>query len=273
VSERSEPTHGDGVSGYSEQWLQINGIDTSVLTAGSGEPLVFLHGAGTTTGFDALLPLAERHQLVVPVHPGFGASADDPAISSVHDYRRHYLDLLDALDIPRTVLIGHSMGGYIAANLALDHPDRVSRLVLASPLGLRVPAAPTVDLFTLSAQELGAYLTERPSIFEGRVPDPPTPEFLAEQYRELTSAARLLWERNYDTKLPGWLHRIDMPTLLLWGSSDRLIPVEQADHWQRLIPHAEQRVLPGVGHLMFDESPEAVAAASDFAAGLQPAAP
>lgn len=261
------------MTGYTEERLEINGVGTSVLTAGSGDPVVFLHGAGTTTGFDALLPIAQTRRLIVPVHPGFGASSDDPAISSVHDYRRHYLDLLDALGITQTVLVGHSMGGYIAANLALDHPERVSRLVLASPLGLRVPEHPTVDLFTLSASELGQYLTEKPSIFEGRVPDPPTPEFLAEQYRELTSAARLLWERNYDTKLPSWLHRISMPTLLLWGSNDRLIPAEQCAHWQRLIPHADQRRLPGVGHLMFDESPDAVAAVGEFAASAQPALP
>jgi pimeloyl-ACP methyl ester carboxylesterase len=93
---------------------------------------------------------------------------------------------------------------------------------------------------------------------------PPTPEFLADRYRESTSAARLMWTRPYDLKLHRWLHRLRMPTLILWGDADRLIPVEQAAVWADLIPDAEVRTLPGVGHLMFDESREAVDAVGSF---------
>ena len=96
------------------------------------------------------------------------------------------------------------------------------------------------------------------------MPMPPTPEFLADRYRESTSAARLMWTRPYDLKLHRWLHRLTMPTLLLWGEADRLIPVEQAPVWAELIPGAEVKTLPGVGHLMFDESREAVDAVGSF---------
>jgi pimeloyl-ACP methyl ester carboxylesterase len=98
---------------------------------------------------------------------------------------------------------------------------------------------------------------------------PPTPEFLAARYRESTSFARVGWQRPYDLKLQRWLHRLTMPTLLLWGDADRLIPVEQAPIWAEHIPNAEVRILPGVGHLMFDESREALDAAAQFVgAGL-----
>ncbi|MQA09846.1 MAG: alpha/beta fold hydrolase [Pseudonocardiaceae bacterium] len=257
--------------GFDQQNYDINGIDTAVLTAGTGDPLVFLHGAGTVTGFDALLPLAGRYRLIVPLHPGFGASADDPSVDSVHDYRRHYLDLLDRLEIQRSVLIGHSMGGYLAASLAIDNSERISRLVLASPIGLKVPEHPTVDLFTIPPAELGGYLTQKPSIFDGFIPDPPTPEFLADQYRELTSAARLLWESPYDRKLDKWLHRVRMPTLLLWGEADQLIPIGQCAQWANRLPNAEQHILPGVGHLLFDESPDAVDAVLRFVGEPVPA--
>ena len=243
---------------FDRQHLDVNGIDTAVLTAGTGEPLVFFHGAGTTTGFDALLPLARRFRLIVPVHPGFGESADDPSVDDIHDYRRHYLDLLDQLGVRRSIVVGHSLGGYLAASFAIDHPERVGTLVLAAPIGLRVPGLPITDLFTVQPAELGAYLTEKPEIFAGRVPDPPTPEFLADQYRELTSAARLLWSGPYDRKLDRWLHRIRLPTLLLWGEADRLVPVGQCAEWASRLPHAEQRTFPGVGHLLFDETPDAV---------------
>jgi pimeloyl-ACP methyl ester carboxylesterase len=252
------------MAAYARHTLTINGIETVVLTAGEGEPLVYLHGAGTVTGFDALLPLAERFRLIVPFHPGFGPSADDPTIDDVHDFRRHYLDLFDELGLEELSLIGHSMGGWIAANFAADHPERVRRLVLVAPLGLKVDEHPTQDLFSIPGPELGTYLAADLSVFEGHVPVPPTPEFLADGYREMTSAARVLWARPYDLKLARWLHRLRMPTLILWGEADRMIPAGQAPVWAEHIPGAEVRILPGVGHLVFDESSEAAEAVAGF---------
>jgi pimeloyl-ACP methyl ester carboxylesterase len=249
---------------YSEQRVAVNGVEVAVLEAGEGEPLVFFHGAGTLAGFDSLLPLAERFRLIVPHHPGFGLSGDDPTIARIEDLARHYRDLFDALDVRELSLVGHSMGGYLAATFAIDSSERVRRLVLAAPLGLRVPEHPTTDIFTIPSDELLAHLAADPSVFDGKVPDPPTPEYLAHSYRESTAAARILWERPYDARLPRWLHRLTMPTLLLWGDADRMIPVEQIDVWADLVPGAERRVLPSVGHLLFDESPHAVAAVAEF---------
>jgi pimeloyl-ACP methyl ester carboxylesterase len=252
------------MAGYSEERFTINGIETVVQVAGDGEPLVFFHGAGTITGFDALLPLAERFQLIVPFHPGYGLTADDPRVDDVHDLRRHYLDLLDELGVEEFALVGQSLGGWLAANFAVDHGERVKRLVLAAPLGLKVDEHPTEDIFSIPGEEVPTYLTADLSVFEGHVPMPPTPEFLADRYRELTSTARLLWARSYDLKLPRWLHRLTMPTLVLWGDADRLIPVEQAAVWEQLIPGAEVKTLTGVGHLIFDESREAIDAVAAF---------
>jgi pimeloyl-ACP methyl ester carboxylesterase len=252
------------MAGYTEQRFTIRGIDTVVLIAGEGDPLVFFHGAGTTTGFDALLPLADRFRLIVPYHPGFGPSADDTTVDDVHDYRRHYLDLLDELGIGELALGGQSMGGWLAANFAVDHAERVKRLVLAAPVGLKVDDHPTTDIFAIPPDEVLGRLTADMSVFEGHVPMPPTPEFLADRYRESSSAARLLWARPYDLKLHRWLHRLTMPTLILWGEADRLLPHEQAAVWAELIPGAEVKLLPGVGHLMFDETREAVDALGAF---------
>jgi pimeloyl-ACP methyl ester carboxylesterase len=252
------------MASFTDHELDVNGVRTVVQSAGAGEALVFFHGAGTVTGFDSLLPLAERFRLIVPHHPGFGLSGDDPAVSRIEDYARHYLDLFDQLGIREMSLVGHSMGGYLAATFAIDQNERVRRLVLASPLGLRVPEHPTTDIFTIPGEELLEHLSADPSIFEGKVPDPPTPEFLAQSYRETTSAARILWERSYDPRLPRWLHRLTMPTLLLWGDADRIIPVQQIDVWADHVQGAERRTLPGVGHLLFDESADAATAVGDF---------
>ena len=251
------------MAGFSEDRIDVNGIDTAVLSAGDGEPLVFLHGAGTAAGFETLLPLAERFRLILPIHPGFGASADDPSIDSIHDYKLHYLDLFDRLGLGQISLVGHSLGGYLAATLAIEQGHRVRRLVLGAPFGLRDREHPTVDFFSIPDEEVPTYLVADLSLFAG-MPMPPPPEFLADRYRESTSFARIAWHRPYDTKLPKWLHRIAAPTLLLWGDQDRLIPVGQAAAWAALIPNAEVKVIPGVGHLLFNESPDAVDAVAGF---------
>jgi pimeloyl-ACP methyl ester carboxylesterase len=249
---------------FREERVDVNGIDTAVFTAGAGEPLVFLHGAGTAAGFDRLLPLAERFRLIVPHHPGFGASADDPSVDGIHDYALHYLDLFDQLGLEELSLVGHSLGGYLAATLAIEQTRRVRRLVLGAPFGLRVREHPTVDFFSIPDEEVPSYLAADLSIFAG-LPSPPPPEFFAERYREATSFARIAWHRPYDLKLAKWLHRIAVPTLIVWGDRDRLIPVGQAAVWAGHIPAAKITILPGVGHLLFNESHAAVAAIADFA--------
>ena len=248
---------------FQEDHVDVNGIDTAVLTAGEGDPVVYFHGAGTAFGFDHLLPLAERFRLIVPNHPGFGASADDPSVDSLHDYLLHYLDLLDVLGVDELSVVGESMGGCLAAWFAIEQPRRVRRLVLLSPFGLRVPGHPSTDFFSIPDEEVPEHLVADMSLFAG-APTPPPPEFLADRYRESTSFARIAWKSPYDLKLPKWLHRIAAPTLLVWGEEDRLHPVGQAAAWAELIPNAEVKLFPGVGHLPVVESREAVDVVADF---------
>ena len=253
------------MTGYVESRYEVNGIDTAVFTAGDGPPLVFFHGGGTATGFDPLLPLADRARLIVPHHPGFGASADDATIDSVQDYVLHYLDLFDALGLDEIALAGHSLGGLLAATLAIEQPKRVRRLVLASPFGLLVPGHETVNIAPVPEEEILDYLTVDPAVI-ARLPLPPTPAFLDDRARETVTRTRVQRGRTYEPKLERWLHRLTMPTLVLWGDADRLIPPGQASAWAGRIPDAEITMLPGVGHLIFDESRAAVDAVGDFCA-------
>src|SRR5262245_1786586 len=135
------------MTGYTETRVDVNGVDTAVFVAGGGAPVVFLPGGGTATGFDSLLPLARSARLIVPHHPGFGASADDASYDDFEDYVLHYLDLLDELGLDEVALVGHSLGGLLAARLAILQPHRVRRLVLVAPLGLDVPAHPTTPIW------------------------------------------------------------------------------------------------------------------------------
>jgi len=252
------------MDGYSREIHEIDGIKTVVLTAGTGEPLVFFHGAGTFHGFDFALPWAEHFKLIVPYHPGFGDSADDERIDEVQDYILHYLNLFDVLGLDRFRLVGHSLGGRLAACFASQQPHRVERLALAAPAGLPDDEHPAADIFRVPPEQLPRMLVSDFEVIRPHLPSQPDPEFLAARYRESTATARISWERPRDPKLPRWLRRINMPTLIVWGEEDRLIPVGQGKTWQRLIAGARLQTYRGTGHLIFSESKDAVAAVAKF---------
>ncbi len=243
----------------------INGVKTVVLTAGKGEPLVFLHGAGIWHGFNFALPWTEKFRVIVPFHPGFGESGEDPAMNDLHDYVMHYLDLFDALGIATTRLVGFSLGGWLAAKFAVAHGDRVERLVLVGPAGLRGKEQPKGDILSLPPEQIPALLVSNFDVIKPYLPDNPKDlDFMGERYREGGTLARLLWEHPYDTKLPRYLHRLTMPTLLVWGEDDKLLPVQTAELWRRHIPKAEFKTFKGAGHLVLDEKREAVDAVQRF---------
>jgi len=249
---------------FDKETFEVNGVRTVVLTAGHGDPLVFFHGAGTFTGFDFALPWAEKFKLIVPYHPGFGDSADDPTIDDMQDYVMHYLDLFDRMGLSGLNLVGHSLGGWMAARFACAAARRVRRLVLISPAGLRVKEHPTVDLMRVPPEQVPAMLVEDFAVIQKMLPTVPDIEFIVGRYRESTSVARLMWERPTDRKLARWLHRITMPTLIVWGEKDKLIPVEQAEVWAKPMRDARIARVAGVGHLVLDEHPATVGAIADF---------
>jgi pimeloyl-ACP methyl ester carboxylesterase len=244
---------------FTRQDVVVDGTRVQVMEAGHGEPLVYFHGAGTTTGFDDLLPLSKNRRLIVPLHPGYGGSDDDLRIDSVLDYVIHYAALFDQLGLTEPVdLVGHSLGGWIATMFAVLKADRVRRLALACPAGLRVPEHPTADLFTIPPDKLGPYLVSTPEILARMAAVSVTNDMKVARYREMTSLARIIWDRNYEPKFDRWLPNLTIPTLILWGDQDRVIPVAQAKHWAGLLPNVEIATFPGAGHLLLLESPAAV---------------
>lgn len=242
----------------------VNGVRTVVLTAGRGEPLVFLHGAGTFHGFEFAKPWAEKFRVVIPFHPGFGESADDPSMTDLHDYVLHYLDLFDTMGLDKVRMVGFSLGGYLAAKFASEHAHRLHRLVLVGPAGLRDEKHPTVDVLALPGEQIPAMLVTDFEVIRPYLPQKPDLDFMGDRYREMTTVARLLWDRPWDPKLPRWLHRVNVPTLLVWGEDDRLIPYQQAETWRRFLPKADIKIFKGAGHLVLDEKRDAVRAVQEF---------
>lgn len=141
--------------GFERKTLNVAGVETVVYTIGKGPPLVFLHGAGSFTGFDAVRRWADRRTVIVPYHPGFGESADDPTMDTISDYVLHYAELFDLLSLASLDLMGFSLGGWMAAEFAVLQPRRVAKLILVAPAGLVVPEHPAPDLFDRAARPAG----------------------------------------------------------------------------------------------------------------------
>jgi len=252
------------MSMFTREFHTVDGVKTAVFTAGRGEPLVFFHGAGTIDGFDFAEPWTDRFRVIVPQHPGFGESGDDPSFTDLHDYVMHYLELFDVLRLDTFHLVGLSLGGNIAARFTAEHRHRVRKLALIAPAGVIDPKHPTLDILALPGEQLPGLLVSNFEVLRPRLPAVPDLDFIGERYREATTVTRLLWEHPADPKFMRYLHRITVPTLILWGEDDKIIPVQQAETWRKLVPNAEIRTYKGAGHLVHLEKPEAVEAVAKF---------
>ncbi len=213
--------------------------------------MLWLHGAG---GIDAWTPwmdaLAATHDLIVPDHPGWGESATPAWFDNIHDLAYFYLDFIAALGLPRVDLVGHSMGGWIACEIAVRNTASLRSLTLVAPAGLRVAGAPPFDIFLAAPEALARAAFHDQAFAEGLSAVPVTPERLDARLRNQYAAARAGWQpRLYDPHLAKWLHRVDVPTLVVWGENDGILPVAMQPEFVRLIPGARAATIPQCGHI------------------------
>ena len=244
----------------------VDGVNTVIHVAGSGEPVVVFHGAGTVDGFDFAEQWADRFRVIVPYHPGFGESGDDPTFTDIHDYVMHYLDLFETVGIDKVRLVGVSLGGWMAAQFASEHNDRVKKLVLIAPAGMIDPLHPAADILSIPGEQVVGMLVSDFEVLKKKLPQNPSIDFIADRYREATTLARLWWEHPFDPKFIRHLKRLKMPTMIVWGEEDKIVPVQQTALWQQHIPHADIRVFKGAGHIVHLDKPEAVDVIGDFLA-------
>jgi pimeloyl-ACP methyl ester carboxylesterase len=229
---------------------RVRDIAVRMLRDGKGEPLVFLHGAG---GFPPWLPffekLAERYEVLIPEHPGFGESGNPPWIRNIADLAMYYLDFLDELRAPKVHLIGHSLGGWIAAELAVRNTARLTSLTLLAPAGIRVKGIPSGDNFIWSAEEGERNLFHDPALADAGLSHTPTDEEADVELTNRFMAAKFGWEpRWFNPALERWLHRIDVPALVIWGEQDKLFPSAYAKAWQNRLPDGRVEIIPQCGH-------------------------
>lgn len=255
---------------HAEEFREIAGVRIQLLRGGVGPPLLYLHGAlagGMWLPFHDRL--AHHFTVYVPAHPGFGKSEDPAWLEGIQDLAFYYLDFLDELGLDHVHVVGLSLGGWIAAELAVMCPHRLGRLVLVDAAGIRVPGITPPDLFAMAPEEVVGLLYKRPEAAAALFPSDPTPEQLETQLRQRMTVARLAWNPYFENpKLLARLRRIRVPTLILWGEEDRLFPLEHAKAFQAAIPNASLLVLRDCGHVPPLDDPEAfVTAVTRFLSG------
>jgi pimeloyl-ACP methyl ester carboxylesterase len=249
---------------HTERILSLrNGkFNVQLVEGGSGNSLVYLHGAGGFTGWAPFLDqLAEHYHVYAPAHPGVANSDGLEYLDDLWDLVLFYEELLQALEIERFYLLGHSYGGMLAAELGAHRPEWISRLVLLGSLGLWLEESPVADFFVLTPSERAPLLWYDPNSPAARAylarPEDPTAKMEADldRTRTLSAVGKFVWPIP-DRGLTKRLHRITMPTLLLWGDSDGIVPPVYGKAFQRLLPHATLKVLERCGHLPQLEHPE-----------------
>src|SRR5262245_59388938 len=161
------------MSKFTRETYNIDGVETVVYTAGKGEPLVFFHGAGTADGFDFAEEWTDSFRVIVPYHPGFGESGDDPSFTDFHDYVMHYLGLFEALKLDKFNLVGVSMGGHLAAKFAIEHGHRVKKLALIAPAGITDPDHPMLDIISTPGEQIIGMLVSNFEVLKKRLPEKP----------------------------------------------------------------------------------------------------
>jgi pimeloyl-ACP methyl ester carboxylesterase len=234
-------------------FVNVRGRKTQLMVGGQGPPILYLHSAAGETEWTAWHEaLGRQFTVYAPAHSGFALSEGLEEIDDIHDLAWHYVDLLDALGLGPVPVVGFSLGGWLAVELAILRPALVRRLVLIDAAGLHLDEAPIAELFVEDFDRLRRLIFHDPNSPAAREFFPLTrddPRLLL-WLRAREATARVAWNPYlHDPKLPAHLHRIACPTLLLWGDDDRLIPPAHGEFYARHIPGARLEVLRSCGHM------------------------
>jgi pimeloyl-ACP methyl ester carboxylesterase len=242
----------------------IAGIDLELIERGQGAPLLYLHGGGGIApdlGFLDLL--AKTRRVIAPSHPGFGKSSLPDWLDSVDDIAHIYLELMDHLDLTRMDIVGFSIGGWIAAEIATKVPERLNRLVLIGPVGVKTGTPDKLDIpdiFAMPREKLDRLRFHDPAKHAADLSAVPDDELLTVA-RNRETLALLTWEPYmHNPKLTHRLHRVNVPALLIRGASDGIVSAEYLERYAALFPDARIDTIAAAGHLPQVEQPTGTAA-------------
>ena len=248
--------------------IDVAGHSVECLMAGSGTPVLFLHpGHGVEPNDPYLTALARHHRVIAPSHPGFGGTALPDGITTVDDLAYFYLDLVEGLGLGKVALVGASFGGWLAAELATMGTELFSKLVLLDPVGVKFGGRETVDIYDIFAttiDQIPELFFSDPAFGKqalGNLDFINMSEASIERFaRNRESLVLFGWSPPlYNPKLRQRLARIKLPTLLLWGEDDRIVPTGYGQSYAAAIPGARFEAIPKAGHYGYVEQPGAFA--------------
>jgi pimeloyl-ACP methyl ester carboxylesterase len=246
-----------------ERDITIAGAKIKLFEAGEGRALLFLHGGEGFRASDSYVDmLTKRFRVFAPTHPGFGLSSLPDWIDAPDDIAHIYLELMDQLKLTQVDIVACSIGGWIAAEIASKVPERVRRLVLVGPVGVKVGSRDRLDIpdiFALPPKRVEALLYHDPTR------SVPKPDTLSEADRRAMlqnreTLALLAWEPYmHNPKLKHRLHRMSAPTLFIRGASDGLVSAEYLAGYAALLPNTQTETVDAAGHMPHLEQPETFA--------------
>jgi pimeloyl-ACP methyl ester carboxylesterase len=233
-------------------------VQVTYTERGDGRPYLILHGGAgprSVGGFADLLAAAGPGRVIVPVHPGFDGTPRPESLSSVRGLASLYAGLLDELGLTDVTVIGNSVGGWIAAEIALLGSPRVSGVVLANAVGLQIDAYPIADFFSLTLDqvtELSYYQPDRFRVDLASVPDAQKAIMAANRGALQVYGGTAMGDPGLLSRLPG----VSVPVLVVWGAADRIVPPEHGRAYAAALPDAELRLITTAGHMPQLETPD-----------------
>lgn len=216
--------------------------------------------------------LAQRARVIAPAHPGCAQTEENRDIDTIEDVVFHYLEFLDALNIPQFDLVGSCVGGWIAAEIAARHPEKIRKLALIGAAGLFVEGALIGDVFMMAQPERGSSYASLRKMFFASGNHPKALELFPDgmgeleeelrRYQMLRFGSRIGFKPPYfyNRPLRNRLHRITIPSLVIWGEHDHMVPLSHGETYARSMPQAQSlRVIPKAGHSVHVENPDVTA--------------
>ena len=246
---------------FAEELVQVGGTKIQLFKGGSGEPLLLLHGSGGNRGWLRYVQsLAKQYTVYLPTHPGFGASERPDWIQNMQDLACFYTWFQEEQGLESARCIGFSMGGWLAAEMAVMCQHSFSKLMLVDPVGIKPQRGEITDIFLMAPAQIAELsfhdakqVPEYDEIF-GQTPTAGQAA-LAERDREM--AVRLCWKPYmHDPRLSTLLARVRFPTRIVWGREDRLVPTECGHLYQEAIHGSDLVIFESCGHSPQIEKPE-----------------
>ena len=246
---------------FNEQFIEIGPTKVQLLKGGTGEPLLMLHGAGGNRGWlQYVQTLSEHFTIYLPSHPGFGTSDRPDWIRSIPDMAAFYTWFQEEQGIENIRCVGFSMGGWIAAEMAATCHHAFSKLMLVDSVGIKPEKDQITDIFIITpdqTRELLFHDIKQIPEYDQLYGQPPTDEQRTTADRDLEMAVKLCWKPYmHDPRLTSLLERVTIPTKIVWGREDKLVPLECGELYSKAIKGSELAIIDNCGHSPQIEKPE-----------------